>query len=199
MQSVYVLENYSQLKALSDPLRVQMMIYLAEHPYTGQQLAEKIGISRAKIHYHLRELEKNNLIELVRKEEKNGIMQKFYQSVARAFTPGGNLLPYTTEIGEAIRQSMLLLLERSKTRVLNAPEEAFRKTAEDANAVSVQGEARITKEQYEKWTKKYTALLDELSEMEKEAEGNDDARWYYVAGVAFHVDEPMFSEENTDK
>ncbi|AIE80054.1 Transcriptional regulator, ArsR family [Bacillus cereus] len=35
-----------------------MMMRLCERPYTGQLLSEKFGISRAKIHYHLKELEK---------------------------------------------------------------------------------------------------------------------------------------------
>lgn len=195
MQSVYVLENYNQLKALSDSLRSQMMIYLIEHPHTGQQLAEKLGISRAKIHYHLRELEKNELIELVRKEEKNGIIQKFYQAVARGFVPGEDLLPYSSEIGEVARQSMLLLLERSKTRILAAPEEAFHKM-EKWSALSAQAEAKITEAQFEKWKEKYSALLDELGEMEKAAEGDENARWYYTAGIALHVDEPMLTNRN---
>ena len=81
------LTTYSQLKAISDPLRAEMMMRLCERPYTGQLLSEKFGISRAKIHYHLKELEKNGFIEIVYTEEKNGIVQKFYQSVAKGFTP----------------------------------------------------------------------------------------------------------------
>ena len=77
MKPVLTLTTYSQLKALSDPLRSEMMIRLCERPYTGQLLSEKFGISRAKIHYHLKELEKNGLIEIVYTEEKNGIVQSF--------------------------------------------------------------------------------------------------------------------------
>lgn len=86
MKPMFTLTTYSQLKAMSDPLRVEMMMRLCERPYTGQLLSEKFGIPRAKIHYHLKELEKNGFIEIVYTEEKNGIVQKFYQSVARGFT-----------------------------------------------------------------------------------------------------------------
>ena len=51
MKPVLTLTTYSQLKALSDPLRAEMMIRLCERPYTGQLLSEKFGISRAKIHF----------------------------------------------------------------------------------------------------------------------------------------------------
>ncbi len=87
LKPMFTLTTYSQLKAMSDPLRVEMMMRLCERPYTGQLLSEKFGIPRAKIHYHLKELEKNGFIEIVYTEEKNGIVQKFYQSVARGFYP----------------------------------------------------------------------------------------------------------------
>lgn len=58
LKPVLTLTTYSQLKALSDPLRAEMMIRLCERPYTGQLLSEKFGISRAKIHYHLKRIRK---------------------------------------------------------------------------------------------------------------------------------------------
>ena len=37
---MFTLTTYSQLKAMSDPLRVEMMMRLCERPYTGQLLSE---------------------------------------------------------------------------------------------------------------------------------------------------------------
>ncbi len=62
---------------MSDPLRVEMMMRLCERPYTGQLLSEKFGIPRAKIHYHLKELEKNGFIEIVYTEEKMASFKNF--------------------------------------------------------------------------------------------------------------------------
>ena len=122
---MFTLTTYSQLKAMSDPLRVEMMMRLCERPYTGQLLSEKFGISRAKIHYHLKELEKNSLIEIVYTEEKNGIIQKFYQSVAKGFTPATDLLPHLEIVSESGRQIFLQMIERTKSQILAAPEEAL--------------------------------------------------------------------------
>ena len=108
------LTTYSQLKAISDPLRVEMMMRLCERPYTGQLLSEKFGIPRAKIHYHLKELEKNGFIEIVYTEEKNGIVQKFYQSVAKGFTPAANLLPHLEILSESSRQIFLQMTEMNE-------------------------------------------------------------------------------------
>ncbi len=54
-----------------------------------------------------KELEKNGFIEIVYTEEKNGIVQKFYQSVARGFTPAADLLPHLEMRSESGRQIFL--------------------------------------------------------------------------------------------
>lgn len=198
MQSVFVLEHFEQLKALSDPLRAKMMMYLIEKPHTGQQLAEKMDMSRAKIHYHLRELEKNDLINIVRKEEKNGILQKFYRSVAWGFIPGDHLLPHKSEVGELGRRAALLNSERAKARILAAPDEAFNKPAtsdpKDWGFIGTQAEAKITEEQFKEWCAKYISLLEELEEMETDAKNNKEAKLYYFMKLAFQIDHPLFTD-----
>lgn len=57
-----MLEHYEQLKSLSDPLRCRIVSLLISKAYTGQQLSQELEIPRAKIHYHLTELEKNGLV-----------------------------------------------------------------------------------------------------------------------------------------
>ena len=118
MKPVLTLTTYSQLKALSDPLRSEMMIRLCERPYTGQLLSEKFGISRAKIHYHLKELEKNGLIEIVYTEEKNGIVQKFYQSVAKGFTPLCRSITSFRNSKRIRSPNLLQMIERTKSQIL---------------------------------------------------------------------------------
>jgi DNA-binding transcriptional ArsR family regulator len=86
-QPFYVIQELEQLKVISDPLRAKVLLYLIEKAYTGQQLAKLLGMARAKVHYHLNELEKNVLIAVVRTELKNGIVQTFYRAVARGFVP----------------------------------------------------------------------------------------------------------------
>ena len=81
-----------------------MMIRLCERPYTGQLLSEKFGISRAKIHYHLKELEKNDLIEIVYTEEKNGIVQSFINLSLKASPLPQHLLPHLEILSESGRQ-----------------------------------------------------------------------------------------------
>ncbi|GHO43591.1 winged helix-turn-helix domain-containing protein [Ktedonospora formicarum] len=79
----YDITTLEQLRAISDILRVRIMDTLKEKPMTATQLAEIIGQAPAKIHYHVRELEKVGLLKLVETREKGGILEKYYLAIAR--------------------------------------------------------------------------------------------------------------------
>ena len=97
MKKLLVIDNLAQLKSVSDPFRIQLMTMLAEKPKTGQMLADELDIPRAKIHYHLNELLKNGIIHVVKTEEKNSIIQKFYEPVAKKVVPNIDLLRYSAD------------------------------------------------------------------------------------------------------
>jgi predicted transcriptional regulator len=192
------LTTYEQLRAISDPLRSELLMMLLQKPYTGQQLSEQLNISRAKIHYHLKELEKNGLIEIIKKEEKNGIVQKFYQSVARGFTASPDLLPHSEEIDEAARQIFFRMLEKTKSRVLSAPSEAFLKGGSerpsDWNHLGSIFEIRATEEQFQEFIKKFFTLVNDFDKQVEQNNKDANVKLYHVSAYGFQVDTPMFEE-----
>ncbi|RDW17129.1 ArsR family transcriptional regulator [Oceanobacillus arenosus] len=196
MKPIMTIETYNQLKALGDPLRTDMMMYLCEGPYTGQQLSETLNIPRGKIHYHLKELEKNNIIEIVKKEEKNGIMQKFYRSVASGFTISDELLPIH-EIDKTKRQIFYSMIDRAKRRVQTAPKQAFERKGnsenpEDWGYMAAAMEIEASETQFKKWTKKYFALMEELEKMGEESD--EEKNIYYFFNLGFQVEEFAFKK-----
>lgn len=193
-QSIFILETYEQLKVISDPLRTKMLIYLVEQPHTGQMLAQELNLSRAKVLYHLRELEKYEIIQLVRKEERGGNILKFYQAVARGFVPADHLLTYV-ESKEATRQSFLEVIGRAKTRVLTAPDESFElqsSTVEEWNNLSLQSEFSISREKFVEFSKRYRDLIEELT-----ADDGDDSdkQNYYLMTTAFQIEDLLFKKK----
>lgn len=112
MKKLLVIDNLPQLKSVSDPFRLQLLSMLSEKPKTGQMLADELDIPRAKIHYHLSELLKNGIILVVKTEEKNSIIQKFYAPVAKKVVPNIDLLRYTED--EKKKDSMSYNLSLSK-------------------------------------------------------------------------------------
>ena len=89
---VYELETLEQLRAIADELRTRIVEALIHRAMTVTQVGEMLGQAPAKIHYHVRELERVGLIRLVATREKSGILEKYYRAVAKSFTGTKTLL-----------------------------------------------------------------------------------------------------------
>ncbi|HET7641556.1 MAG TPA: helix-turn-helix domain-containing protein [Ktedonobacteraceae bacterium] len=83
MQEYYEITSVEQLRAIADVLRLRIIDVLQEQPMTVTQVAEALGMAPARVHYHVRELEKVGLLRLVETREKGGILEKYYQPIAR--------------------------------------------------------------------------------------------------------------------
>ena len=89
---IYNLETIEQLRAVSDRLRVRIFEALGRQPMTVAQLSDQLGPAHAKVHYHVRELERVGLVKLVEMREKGGILEKYYRAVARDLAMSPTLL-----------------------------------------------------------------------------------------------------------
>ncbi|MDK2823363.1 MAG: hypothetical protein PWQ67_267 [Clostridia bacterium] len=85
MEENLLLEDLEKIKSVADPLRVKVLKILIERQATVKQIADLLGQSSAKMHYHVKELEKQNLIKLVETIEKGGILEKYYRAVAKSY------------------------------------------------------------------------------------------------------------------
>lgn len=115
MEEHYEIENIEQLRAVADVLRLRIIDILREQPMTVTQLGEKLGMAPAKVHYHVRELERVGLLKLVETREKGGILEKYYQPIARVIgveqtllsvPPGESIAALSAWLGQ-VRESFL--------------------------------------------------------------------------------------------
>jgi len=194
-KAIHILESYEQLKVISDPLRTKILMFLVEKPHTVHQLAHLLTLSRAKVLYHVRELEKHDLIRLVRTEEQGGNLLKYYQAIARGYIPADHLLNFV-ETNEATRQSYLEVLDRAKTRVLTAPTATFSPSSsnvEDWMSLSLQKELTMSEADFQRFATKYRALLDEFTR--SPSLDKKDKKHFYIMTTAFAIDEPLFEND----
>lgn len=91
MKEVHILNSPEEVNIISDPIRLKIILTLGTSPKTAQDLSDALGVSRSKIHYHLKILEQNGMIEVVDTELINGITQKYFLPVARAFIPNSEI------------------------------------------------------------------------------------------------------------
>ena len=80
-----LIDEPRQIKAFTDPLRVRVLVVLAERAATNQQVADALGEPQAKVLYHIRFLLDVGLIRLVNTRIKGGNVEKYYRAVARSF------------------------------------------------------------------------------------------------------------------
>ena len=86
------LQSVEQLRAIADELRQRILRVLSEYAHTVTQVGEDLGIATAKIHYHVKELERVGLVTMVSTRENRGILEKYYRAVAASFNVPGDLL-----------------------------------------------------------------------------------------------------------
>ena len=79
-----MIEDAAAAEATLDPLRAQLLAELAE-PGSASTLAARVGQPRQKVNYHLRELERHGLIELVEQRRKGNMTERVLQATASSY------------------------------------------------------------------------------------------------------------------
>ena len=92
MAETFMLTTIEQLRGIADPLRIRILETLITRSLTVTQLGRQLGESPAKLHYHVRELERLGMVRLVATREKEGILEKYYRAVAHDFVGPSDLL-----------------------------------------------------------------------------------------------------------
>lgn len=145
MLEQYTISDIKQLKALSHASRVKILSSLAEKPMTAKQLADQFGEEPAKTSYHVKQLLKVGLVELkFTRETQNGIIEKYYQAIAKEFQTD----PYLARQPEGrnhLETGFLRELNRTQSDFLRAYRADLERTGgkEDAGQVTAHGFFRV--------------------------------------------------------
>jgi DNA-binding transcriptional ArsR family regulator len=84
MLEVAVIENPMAAEASLDPVRARLLAELAE-PASASTLAGKVGLSRQKVNYHLRALERHGLVQLVEERRKGNMVERVMRATAASY------------------------------------------------------------------------------------------------------------------
>jgi len=128
--AIYEAESLEQVRALADELRVRIFSMLAQEPMTVTQLGKALDTAPAKIHYHVRELERVKLVRQVFTREKSGILEKYYRAVAKDISVPRSLVtsaPRDELVAAAseLAQSAVSGYMRALGRAMPLPDEEF--------------------------------------------------------------------------
>jgi DNA-binding transcriptional ArsR family regulator len=89
MLDVTVIDDPAAAEASLDPIRSRLLAELAE-PGSATTLATRVGLTRQKVNYHLRALERYGLVELVEERRKGNCTERVLQATAESYviSPG---------------------------------------------------------------------------------------------------------------
>lgn len=90
-RAVELLQEPERVAAILSPLRRRLLAELRE-PDSAAGLARRLGTSRQRLNYHLRELEREGLVELVRERQRRGCVERILRATARAYVIDPTLL-----------------------------------------------------------------------------------------------------------
>lgn len=79
-----VIQSAAVAEALLPAQRQQLLQHLHQ-PDSAAGLARKLSLPRQQVNYHLRELEKHGLVELVEERRKGNCMERLVRASARAY------------------------------------------------------------------------------------------------------------------
>lgn len=71
------------VKALAHPLRIQIMRVLQDRVASPSELADELGVKLPNVSYHVRFLERLDLLELVKTQPRRGALEHYYRARSR--------------------------------------------------------------------------------------------------------------------
>ena len=83
-----VITDVEQLKAISDPLRLQLLERISGEPgrtWTAKELAETLDTRQTKLYHHLALLEERGFIRVAATRMVSGIQEKRYEATAHGY------------------------------------------------------------------------------------------------------------------
>lgn len=116
MKSLHVLATVDEVRAIADPRRISILSLLTHETLTVSQLAERFGEPVGRTHYHLKALERASLVRRVRTREVRGVLEKYYQAIARHFDISPELLRGRArqEVADVALQQLRTLYRESR-------------------------------------------------------------------------------------
>lgn len=193
------ISDLETLRAISDPLRVQILELLESQSLTVKQVAEKLGLAPSKLYYHFGALEKLGFIEVAETRMVANMLEKTYKSAAHIldvdpalfkFSKDGdnesiNILLSSTI--DATREDLLRSMQARQFQLERGADETPRRVIVN-RVVSSTSEKRIEEFQ--------DRLLKLIQEFEAEDKTSKPADQPYALTVAFY---PSFYFDKTSK
>lgn len=175
----YDIESIEQMRAIADELRVRICELLAQQPMTATQVGDALGVAPAKVHYHVRELERVGLVKLVFTREKSGILEKYYRSVAKSTRVPASLLQSVPQ--DEMLTAINAIGQSAVTGFVRATNQAIAEQAEQGSVMLDMATATlwVTPELSKQFDAELVALTQKYAQR-RDVEGEQELSFFHL-------------------
>lgn len=153
MNEVYVVNDLDQIKALSSPYRISIIEAFNGEAATAKHISAKIGEPHSKVNYHIKLLAKVGLLKLVKESPKYGVIEKYYQPIAKSFVIDSKI---TNSTGEVNKFKSAVFDRINKDFLENSRNEEI----ELPSKISYDGNIYLTKEEIQEINNQISEILE---------------------------------------
>jgi DNA-binding transcriptional ArsR family regulator len=163
---VDVVRELERASALLNPLRLRIVRELRE-PDSASGLSRKLGLSRQKLNYHLRELESSGFLELVEERRKGNCTERILRAAARTYLVDpaalGDVGLAPDSFTDRFSSSYVLDLAAKTLREVSALRRRADETGKRLPTLSLESEVRFaSREKQAEFAEDLTRLLKRL-------------------------------------
>jgi len=211
---VLFIKTPEMLKAVSDPLRLDILELIHTQALTVKQIAGKLGEPPTRLYYHVAALEEAGFVTQVDTRLKSGILEKYYRASAENITVERRLLNASDKPSEALAALLSVVFDATVDDLVRSfgaglihmegEEAAAESHPQGSPEAGTQGEpethpagplvltrslVRLPREKAAAFVQKFSDLLKELDaedEAQGEASGAGREAHSYGCTVAFY-------------
>ncbi|MBF0719647.1 ArsR/SmtB family transcription factor [Mammaliicoccus sciuri] len=186
----FEINTFEELKCISDQLRMKISMLLIEREMTATEIGKHLNIPKAKIFYHLKELEKYGMVKINRTEVKGSNVYKYYVATHNGFKVNPQLLnEYRDEVSDSTKDMVTSQINRT-IDVLNQ----YGLIMDDEKLISKTVQAKWSQNQFDTFKQKLDALIDEVDQQSND----EDESYYYLNIIGFEMRDKVFNREEND-
>lgn len=186
----YEINTFEELKCISDKLRMKISMLLIEKEMTATEIGKKLDLPKAKIFYHLKELEKYNMVKISRIEVKGSNVFKYYVATHKGFKVNPTLLnSYQDEASSSTKGMIASQIQRAIDVMNN-----YGLVYSDDQIISKTVQANWSNNQFEEFNKKIVNLIEEIDTQRED----EEKQLYYINIVGFEINEKIFNRKDDE-
>jgi DNA-binding transcriptional regulator GbsR (MarR family) len=169
---------------------MKISMLLIEREMTATEIGKHLNIPKAKIFYHLKELEKYGMVKINRTEVKGSNVYKYYVATHNGFKVNPQLLnEYRDEVSDSTKDMVTSQINRT-IDVLNQ----YGLIMDDEQLISKTVQAKWSQNQFDTFKQKLDALIGEVDQQSND----EDESYYYLNVIGFEMRDKVFNREEND-